>query len=137
MSPGVRRGVGAVAAVAVAALVNIATGWFADGAVVWWVSGGVLLVVGIAVQWWLTSPPQDDGARSVSASGQGAVAAGGSARDVSTTFLRRGARRPARRGSGEQAEHPGGVSASGDGSVAAGADATGVRTEVTDDGRPA
>ncbi|MEV4939299.1 hypothetical protein [Streptomyces zaomyceticus] len=87
MSPGIQRVVGAVGTVAVAALVNIATGWFTDGAVVWWVSGGVLLVVGVAVQWWLTPSQDEDPA---SASGEGAVAAGGSARNVQIEECRGG-----------------------------------------------
>ncbi|WP_405870812.1 hypothetical protein OHB11_07790 [Streptomyces zaomyceticus] len=124
MSPGIQRVVGAVGTVAVAALVNIATGWFTDGAVVWWVSGGVLLVVGVAVQWWLT-PSRDEGP--VSASGEGAVAAGGSARDVGIEVTHRGGWLPRpvfRRG----------VSASGRGSLAARQDVDGARTKVTDQG---
>lgn len=47
-----QRVVGAVASVVVAATVNVATAFFTDhGAVVWWISGCVLLVVGVAVQW--------------------------------------------------------------------------------------
>ncbi|GHG32220.1 hypothetical protein [Streptomyces zaomyceticus] len=125
MSPGVQRVVGAVGTVAVAALVNIATGWFTDGAVVWWVSGGVLLVVGIAVQWWLTPSRGDEDP--VSASGEGAVATGGSARDVEIEVTHRGGWLPrlmARRG----------VSASGRGSLAARQDVDGARTKVTDQG---
>lgn len=49
-----QRVTGAVGSVVVAALVNLATGFFTDHkAAAWWVSGGVLLVVGVVVQWWL------------------------------------------------------------------------------------
>ncbi|WP_431906713.1 hypothetical protein [Nonomuraea jabiensis] len=54
MSPWMQRLAGAVGTVAVAAVVNVATGFVTDhGTAAWWVSGGVLLVVGMAVQWWL------------------------------------------------------------------------------------
>ncbi|WP_330239980.1 hypothetical protein [Streptomyces sp. NBC_00525] len=55
-----QRFVGAVGTVAVAALVNVATGFLTDHrSTAWWVSAAVLLVVGTAVQWWLpvTSEP--------------------------------------------------------------------------------
>ncbi|MDX6738527.1 hypothetical protein [Actinocorallia sp. A-T 12471] len=49
-----QRAAGAVGTVAVAALVNLATGMITDHrAVVWWVSGFALIVVGVIVQWWL------------------------------------------------------------------------------------
>jgi len=58
MSPVVQRFVGAVGTVVVAAVVNLATGLLTDHrSTAWWVSAGVLLVVGIAVQWWLPVPP--------------------------------------------------------------------------------
>lgn len=54
MSHVMQRVAGAVGTVLVAALVNVATGFFTDhDAVTWWVSGGVLLAVGTVVQWWL------------------------------------------------------------------------------------
>ncbi|MYR75224.1 MULTISPECIES: hypothetical protein [unclassified Streptomyces] len=53
-----QRFVGAVGAVAVAAVVNVATGFLTDhGSTRWWVSAAVLLVVGVAVQWWLPTAP--------------------------------------------------------------------------------
>ncbi|MFI1381806.1 hypothetical protein [Embleya sp. NPDC020886] len=49
-----QRLVGAVGAVVVAAVVNVATGFLTDHrAATWWVSSVVLLVVGVLVQWWL------------------------------------------------------------------------------------
>ncbi|MFJ2575107.1 hypothetical protein ACIOYT_32420 [Streptomyces halstedii] len=58
MSPVVQRFVGAVGAVVVAAVVNVATGFLTDhGSTRWWVSAAVLLVVGVAVQWWLPTAP--------------------------------------------------------------------------------
>ena len=54
MSPGLQRALGAVGAVAVSALVNVATGFFTGHqAVAWWASGIVMLVVGTLIQWWL------------------------------------------------------------------------------------
>lgn len=54
MSHTLQRVAGAIGSVLVAALVNVATGFFTDhDAVAWWVSGGVLLAVGAAVQWFL------------------------------------------------------------------------------------
>ncbi|MER5852822.1 hypothetical protein ABT126_39070 [Streptomyces sp. NPDC002012] len=58
MSPVVQRFVGAVGAVVVAAVVNVATGFLTDHrSTRWWVSAAVLLVVGVAVQWWLPAAP--------------------------------------------------------------------------------
>ncbi|WP_123666420.1 hypothetical protein [Actinocorallia herbida] len=48
-----QRVVGAVGTVAVAAVVNVGTTFLTDGALVWWVSGGALLLVGVLVQWFL------------------------------------------------------------------------------------
>ena len=54
MGPRMQRFVGAIGTIAVAAAVNVATGFLADHkALKWWVSGAALLVVGIAIQWWL------------------------------------------------------------------------------------
>lgn len=54
MSSGWQRFAGAVGTVAVAAAVNVATGFLTDQkSLKWWVSGAVLLVAGIAVQWLL------------------------------------------------------------------------------------
>jgi len=51
---GVQRLVGAAGAVAVATAVNVATGIVTDHSTTkWWASGIVLLLVGVAVQWWL------------------------------------------------------------------------------------
>jgi Na+/melibiose symporter-like transporter len=54
MSPAFQRTAGAAGTIAVAAAVNVATGFFtghrADG---WWISGVVLLLLGAVVQWWL------------------------------------------------------------------------------------
>ncbi|MFE2869295.1 hypothetical protein [Embleya sp. NPDC059259] len=49
----VQRFVGAVGAVVVAAMVNVATGLVTTEPTRWWVSAVVLLVLGVAVQWWL------------------------------------------------------------------------------------
>lgn len=58
MSPVVQRFVGAVGAVAVAAVVNVATGSLTDHrSTAWWASAAVLLVVGAVVQWWLPVAP--------------------------------------------------------------------------------
>lgn len=58
MSPVVQRFVGAVGAVAVAAVVNVATGFLTDHrSTAWWASAAVLLVVGAVVQWWLPVVP--------------------------------------------------------------------------------
>ncbi len=79
MGLGVRRGVAAVAGVAVAAAVNVATGMLTQHwAVAWWVATGVLVVVGGGLQWWLTPAGESGGSGAVSASGAGAVAVGGS-----------------------------------------------------------
>lgn len=54
MTPGVQRLVGAAGAVAVSAAVNVATGILTDHSTLkWWASGIVLLVAGVAIQWWL------------------------------------------------------------------------------------
>jgi hypothetical protein len=54
MSPGLQRFAGALGAVAISAIVNLATGLLTDHtAVKWWISGAVLLVVGVLIQWWL------------------------------------------------------------------------------------
>ncbi|WP_405392462.1 MFS transporter [Streptomyces sp. NBC_01102] len=54
-----QRFVGAVGAVVVAAVVNVATGILTDhGSTRWWVSAAALLVVGVAVQWWLREAPE-------------------------------------------------------------------------------
>lgn len=61
MVPGMQRFVGAVGTVAVAALVNVATGVLTDHrSTAWWVSAAVLLVVGTAVQWRLPVTPEPD-----------------------------------------------------------------------------
>lgn len=54
MGPAVQRVVGAVATVAVSAAVNLATGLLTGQHAAKWVATAVtLLVVGVAVQWWL------------------------------------------------------------------------------------
>jgi len=54
----VQRLVGAVGTVVVAAVVNVATGSLTEhGSARWWGSAAVLLVVGVAVQWWLPLAP--------------------------------------------------------------------------------
>jgi len=60
MSPGLQRFVGALGAIAVSAIVNVATGLLTDHkSLKWWTSGAVLLVVGVVIQWRLpTSQPQ-------------------------------------------------------------------------------
>ncbi|MEU0940251.1 hypothetical protein [Embleya sp. NPDC005971] len=57
MSPIVQRFVGAVGTVVVAAMVNVATGLLTTEPTRWWASAAVLLVVGVAVQWWLPVAP--------------------------------------------------------------------------------
>lgn len=70
MSSGTRRVAGAVGAVAVSAAVNLATGHFtAHAAIAWWASGITLLIVGVAIQWWLSAPPPEVPDRTQSAVG--------------------------------------------------------------------
>lgn len=58
MSPVVQRFAGAVGAVVVAAVVNVATGFLTDHrSMAWWASAAALLVVGTVVQWWLPVVP--------------------------------------------------------------------------------
>jgi hypothetical protein len=54
---GVKRGVAAVASVAVAAAVNVTTGMLTQHwAAAWWAATAVLVIVGGGLQLWLTAP---------------------------------------------------------------------------------
>lgn len=56
MSPVLQRVLGAAGAVAVGAAVNVGTSQFtSDRSVTLWVSGIALLVLGVAIQWWMAS----------------------------------------------------------------------------------
>lgn len=129
---GARRGIAAAATVVVAAGVNVTTGMLTQHwEMAWWVATGVLVGGGGALQAWLTVRDRSAGPAVVSASGDGAVAAGGSVRNVSTRVTR------SRSGAGGQPrpDSGAGVSATGLGAVAAGSDIERARTEVTGEGR--
>ncbi|GAA0967531.1 hypothetical protein GCM10009550_71530 [Actinocorallia libanotica] len=54
MGPRLQRLLGAAGTVLIAAMVNLATGFFTDHSNIgWWVSGAVLLLLGGLIQWWL------------------------------------------------------------------------------------
>lgn len=80
------RALAAAGSVAIAAAVNVATGVLTQHwATAWWAATAALVVVGGGLQVWLTVA---DGSAKVQASGDGAIAAGGSVSNVSTTVTR-------------------------------------------------
>ncbi|WP_158588148.1 hypothetical protein [Actinomadura logoneensis] len=122
--------------VVVGAVVNVATGLATQGwDVVTWVATAASVVVGAGVMWWLTmraTVEPETPAAGVSASGDGAIAAGGSVRGSSTQVRRApaagtGAVPPGPPEASPAAE----TSASGAGAIAAGGDVEDSRTEVT------
>lgn len=138
-SGGVRRrqAVAAGAGVVVGAVVNVATGMATQRWDVAWLAATMACVVaGGGLLAWLTArataDPDAAGPVRVSASGDGAIGAGGSVSGSSTKVTRppvtgpRGSVTPAR-----SADAGDGVSASGLGSIAAGGDVRDSRTEVS------
>ncbi|MFI0411098.1 hypothetical protein [Actinomadura sp. 3N508] len=130
-----RQGAAAAAGVVVGAVVNVVTGMLTQQWDVAWMAATVAFVmVGAGLLAWLTyrATPDPDPVRSgrVSASGDGAIAAGGSVKGSSTKVTRPPAGTPPSPGPDTDQ----GVSASGLGAIAAGDDVDDSHTQVTGDG---
>lgn len=133
MASRVKRGVAAGGTVVFAAAVNIATGVLTQQwAVAWGAATVVLVVLGAALQVWLTVADSAAAVPPVRASAPGAIAAAGSVKNASTkvTLPAGPTRRRTRTdGTGEGGT---GVVASGPGAIASGGAIDGARTEVRD-----
>ncbi|MEU8800678.1 hypothetical protein [Spirillospora sp. NPDC048819] len=131
-----RQAVAAGAGVVAGAVVNVATGMLTqEWGLAWLAAALACVATGAGLLAWLTfratADPEPAGSGRVSASGEGAIAAGDSVTGSSTKVTRPPAGGPAPTppvpGAGE------GVSASGLGTIAAGGDVKDSRTEVTGD----
>ncbi|TDD38041.1 hypothetical protein E1287_07015 [Actinomadura sp. KC06] len=132
MSAKRRQAVAAAAGVVVGAVVNVATGMLTqEWALAWLAATAAFVVTGAGLLAWLTyrATPDPDPARPdrVSASGDGAIAAGGSVKGSSTRVTRPPAGAPPSPGP----ETGQGVSASGLGAITAGDDVDDSHTQVT------
>ncbi|MFI5531880.1 hypothetical protein ACIA8O_25445 [Kitasatospora sp. NPDC051853] len=127
MSTVVRRSIAAAATVVVAAATGVATNVATDDAGTgWWVALGMLVVLGVALQVYLTVSSSDGGGTDVTAAGAGSVAIGGSLRGSVKT------KASGASGSAGAAPAQGGITAAGPGSVAVGKDVDGpIETDVT------
>lgn len=129
---GRRQAVAAGAGVGVGAVVNVATGMLTqEWGLAWLAAAGAFVVAGGVMLGWLTyratPDPEPDRPTRVSASGPGAIGAGGSVSGATITVAQADAGQPTPPATED------GVSASGPGAIAAGGDVKDSHTKVTRD----
>lgn len=118
MQAGMKRGLVAGASVVIAAGIGVVTNVATDRTgLAWWVSLGALLLIGVATQIWLTASEGQQA--TVTASGHGSVAVGGSTHRTVSTRARTSAPPTAISDAGA------GINARGPGSIAIGGEARG------------